>query len=79
MVVDVDGHLTAIDSVCPHAGGPLADGQLEGCLLTCPWHGWAFDVGTGICDVDEEMSVRTFPVREEGGGIFIESPAQTSA
>ena len=44
---NVDGVISAIDGLCPHQGGPLADGPIEGTLVTCPWHGWQFDVRTG--------------------------------
>ena len=44
---NVDGTLFALDGVCPHQGGPLGKGALEGCLVTCPWHGWQFDVTDG--------------------------------
>lgn len=75
VVVDVGGQLSAIDSVCPHAGGPLADGQLEGSLLTCPWHGWTFDVCTGSCGVSDDIQLQTFEIRVEGGEIFVELPS----
>ena len=41
---NVDGTFYALDGVCPHQGGPLGQGTLEGCIVTCPWHGWQFDV-----------------------------------
>ena len=44
---NVEGTFHALDGVCPHAGGPLGQGQLDGCIVTCPWHGWQFDVTTG--------------------------------
>lgn len=37
----------ALDGVCPHQGGPLGKGKLSGTIVTCPWHGWQFDVRTG--------------------------------
>jgi nitrite reductase (NADH) small subunit len=46
-VANVDGTLHAIDGLCPHQGGPLGTGVLCGTVLTCPWHGWQFDVATG--------------------------------
>jgi nitrite reductase (NADH) small subunit len=46
-VANVDGELHAIDGLCPHQGGPLGTGRLCGTVLTCPWHGWQFDVTTG--------------------------------
>ena len=38
----------AIDGRCPHRGGPMAEGKLDGCLLRCPWHGFKYDVRTGV-------------------------------
>ena len=46
-VANVDGTLHALDGLCPHQGGPLGTGVLCGAVLTCPWHGWQFDVVTG--------------------------------
>jgi nitrite reductase/ring-hydroxylating ferredoxin subunit len=43
----VGAEFFALDGVCPHQGGPLGKGQLCGHTLTCPWHGWQFDVRTG--------------------------------
>ncbi|MCA9083158.1 MAG: Rieske (2Fe-2S) protein [Planctomycetaceae bacterium] len=36
-----------LDGICPHSGGPLGKGTLNGCIVTCPWHGWQFDVTSG--------------------------------
>ncbi len=44
---NVDGELHALDGVCPHQGGPLGKGNLQGHVVTCPWHGWQFDVRNG--------------------------------
>lgn len=46
-VANVEGVLHALDGLCPHQGGPLGTGRLCGTVLTCPWHGWQFDVTTG--------------------------------
>jgi nitrite reductase/ring-hydroxylating ferredoxin subunit len=47
LVANVGGQYRAIGSVCTHEGGPLADGDLHDSIVTCPWHGSEFDVGTG--------------------------------
>ncbi len=47
---NVGGEVFAINAVCPHQGGPLANGRLDGHVLACPWHGWTFDVRTGRPD-----------------------------
>lgn len=46
-VFHVDGKFYAIDDLCTHDGGPLADGQLEGFVIACPRHGARFDIRTG--------------------------------
>jgi 3-phenylpropionate/trans-cinnamate dioxygenase ferredoxin component len=46
-VFQVDGVFYAIDDVCTHDGGPLAEGELQGCEIRCPRHGARFDVRTG--------------------------------
>ncbi len=47
-VVSIDGRLVAYDTRCPHLGGPLEAGQLVGCEVACPWHGYRFDVRSGM-------------------------------
>ena len=62
----------AIYNVCPHAGGPLAEGGLHGEKVMCPWHGWEFDVTTGKCAFNDAIEQPTFKVREEGDDIYVE-------
>ena len=69
----VDGAFHALDNVCPHAGGPLGDGVLDGCQLTCPWHGWTFDVRSGACLVDETLHAGTVPVRVHEGFVYVQA------
>lgn len=45
-----EGEIFALENSCPHMGGPLAQGEIENCFVTCPWHGWQFDIKTGICE-----------------------------
>ncbi len=47
LLVNVGGELSAIGADCPHAGGPLDEGELEGEVVECPWHGSQFSVKTG--------------------------------
>ncbi len=61
----------ATDNTCPHHGGPLGAGSLEGQIVTCPWHGWMFDVITGVCPAIPNITVKSFPVRVEGGEIYL--------
>ncbi len=45
----IDGQIYALDNRCPHMDGPLGEGEIEGGMVTCPWHGWQFEEDTGIC------------------------------
>lgn len=73
-VVNVAGKLHCLDGLCPHAGGPLGQGTLNGNVLVCPWHGWEFDCSTGANDLDEDLRLATFPVVVQGDEILIEVP-----
>lgn len=70
-IFNIDGEFYALENVCPHQGGPLADGWLEGPNVTCPWHGWCFDVRTGKMTLGDFARVRRFAVRREGDDLFV--------
>jgi nitrite reductase/ring-hydroxylating ferredoxin subunit len=73
-VCNVAGALHAIDGICPHAGGPLGHGALDGPILTCPFHGWEFDCRTGTMAGDDLKLLATYPVKVDDGEIFVELP-----
>jgi len=62
----------AVGSLCLHRGGPLAEGELQGHVVTCPWHGWQYDVRTGSFTVIPTLKVKTYNVKLEGGSILVE-------
>lgn len=62
-VANVGGAFHAIANSCPHADGPLGEGTLDGALVTCPNHGWQFDVTDGSCKTNPYAKVQTFPVQ----------------
>ena len=68
---NVDGRYYAIDATCLHRGGPLADGNLRRSVVTCPWHGWQFDVTTGTLVQDPSMSVARHEARVVGDEIQV--------
>ncbi len=70
----VDGVVTAIDGICPHQGGPLAEGLVEGTTVTCPWHGWPFDVRTGATPVSAKVRQAVYEVRVEGRDVLVAVP-----
>jgi nitrite reductase (NADH) small subunit len=72
-ICNFEGELHCLQGACPHAGGPLGQGTLNGTLLTCPWHGWEFDCRSGVNDFDEDVQLETFPVVVQDQNIFIET------
>jgi ferredoxin-NADP reductase/nitrite reductase/ring-hydroxylating ferredoxin subunit len=75
-VFNVGGRYHAIDETCPHQGGPLSEGTLDGQVVTCPWHGARFDVTTGVVLSGPARSgVATYPVRLAGPDLLVEVPA----
>lgn len=72
---NVDGEFHALDGVCPHQGGPLGKGKLVGCIVTCPWHGWQFDVQTGQHQTSASLLHPRFPVRVEGESVLVDVDA----
>jgi NAD(P)H-dependent nitrite reductase small subunit len=64
----------ATDNTCPHRGGPLAEGDLAGNEITCPWHLWSFDVASGVCPGNPEVAVATHEVRIDGDSVLVRLP-----
>ena len=68
---NVEGSIYCLDNTCLHRGGPLGEGTLEGDVVTCPWHGWQYNVRTGENLFDPAVKVATYPVRVEGDDIEV--------
>jgi len=73
-ICNVEGRIHALAGTCPHSGGPLGQGVVNGGNLTCPWHAWEFDCRTGAHDYNPDLRIATFPVRIVGDDIFIDIP-----
>jgi len=69
-----DGGFYAVQQACVHLQGPLGEGHLEGCLITCPWHGWQYDVRTGQNDFDLAIQLQTYDVQVDDGEIRVRVP-----
>lgn len=69
---NVEGKFYAIDNTCLHRGGPLGEGNLKGRSVSCPWHGWEYDVTTGASSVNPSVKVATYPVRVEGDDVEVQ-------
>ena len=76
---NLDGVIYALDNTCPHAGGPLGEGTIEGDLVACPWHGWKFHIPTGTCRKNPTPSwnVQRYDVRVVDGIIQVALPSKT--
>jgi len=71
---NVDGVYYAVDNTCPHRGGPLGEGDLDGRTVRCPWHAWSWDVGTGANVNNPAVKVACYPVTVAEGAILVELP-----
>jgi nitrite reductase/ring-hydroxylating ferredoxin subunit len=73
-VCNIDGEFRALSGVCPHHGGPLGQGALEGSLVTCPWHAWQFESSNGACTFNNDLRIPVYPVRVEDNHILVDLP-----
>ncbi len=72
-VFNVGGRYYAIDDTCPHRGGPLSEGTLQGEVVTCPWHGSKFNVATGaVLTPPARDGVSGYSVRDSAGELSVE-------
>jgi nitrite reductase/ring-hydroxylating ferredoxin subunit len=67
----VGSEVHAVEGTCPHAGGPLAEGFLDGTTLTCPMHVGSFDIVTGSCHVNPEDRIGILRVQVVGGVVYV--------
>ncbi|EHB58420.1 Rieske (2Fe-2S) iron-sulfur domain protein [Mycolicibacterium rhodesiae JS60] len=71
-----NGSLRALGAVCPHRGGPLADGLIDDEVVVCPLHGYAFDMSSGVEVSGTGMSAPVFPVSAIDGKVCLQSQNQ---
>lgn len=71
-----EGRWYALRNSCLHRGGPVATGNLEGNVLTCPWHGFRYDVTDGHLLIDPNAALEMYPVRVDGGDLYLTIPDQ---
>src|SRR5205823_11827297 len=68
-LANIGGKYYAINNTCLHRGGPLGQGVLNGTIVTCPWHGWEYDVATGKVKQNPAVGVDCYPVEVRGEDI----------
>lgn len=71
-IFNIDGRYFALDNACPHRGGPLGEGDLDGTTVSCPWHGWRWDVTMGVNVNNPGVKVACFAVTVEDDGVFVD-------
>ncbi len=72
---NIDGTYYAIGNTCAHRGGPLCEGDVEGSVVTCPWHGATYDITTGgVLTPPADQRVTSYKVQVDGDDIKIEAP-----
>ncbi len=71
VIFNVDGTFFALDNTCAHRGGPLGEGELEGEVVTCPWHSWEYNVRTGMSLTTPSASVKTYEVKTDGNDVKV--------
>ncbi len=71
-VANVNGVYAAVDNVCSHRGGPLGQGVIMDGKLICPWHGWQYDVVTGVPAQNASLPVSVFRLNIEGDDVLVE-------
>jgi nitrite reductase (NADH) small subunit len=71
-VANVGGRFHAINNTCLHRGGPLGQGSLQGNVVTCPWHGWSFDVTSGKTTHNQAAGVPCYPVELRGEDVYVD-------
>ncbi|MCH7719586.1 MAG: Rieske 2Fe-2S domain-containing protein [Planctomycetes bacterium] len=66
---------SVLDNACPHSGGNLAGGSVDGAVVRCPWHDWPFDLDTGQCIHSEKASAVRYPSEVRDGYVWADLPA----
>ena len=69
---NVDGTLYCTANTCAHRGGPLGEGELDQATITCPWHGFQYEVATGKCLTNPALSVACYRVQVRGQEVLVE-------
>lgn len=68
---NVGGTFHALSNTCLHRGGPVGEGELDGSVVTCPWHGWQYDVRTGRNVLNPVACLKTYSVKVDGERVLV--------
>lgn len=70
-VWNLNGNFYAFQNVCPHRGGPVGEGEIEGNTITCPWHGWRFDITSGINPFNPAAKLSCYAVKVDNNEVHV--------
>lgn len=79
IISQIDGEYYAMNDRCTHAASPLSTGRVRRDHIMCPLHGARFDLKSGKCVGGAHRDIRTFPVKIEGGAIWVKTPDKSPA
>ncbi|MCB9892967.1 MAG: Rieske (2Fe-2S) protein [Planctomycetes bacterium] len=71
---NAEGGFFAVDDNCPHMDAPLNDAICNRGVITCMWHGWQFELKTGVSLMSDRIAVNRYPVTVEGDSIYVDLP-----
>ena len=72
-IANVGDKFYAVNNTCLHRGGPLGQGLLQGVAVTCPWHGWQYDMTSGKLVTNQAIGVKTYKIEARGSDLWIET------
>ena len=67
-----DNEVHALDGICAHQGGPISQGYLDNKCVTCPWHGWQYDISNGKNLLTGKRMLDCFPVEIRGDEVWLD-------
>lgn len=70
-VANLDGAIRVLDGICPHEGGPLAEGTIDQGCIVCPWHSYAFNLHNGEAEGEPTLKAEVFEAKIEGGELVV--------
>ena len=68
---NVGGEFYALDNTCLHRGGPIGEGSIDGTTVTCPWHGWQYDITTGQATMNPDAKLARYETKIEGDDVLV--------
>ena len=75
VLINIGGQFYCIEDVCTHDGGPVGEGDIDGCAIECPRHGARFDLRDGsVLSMPAVVPIPTYQVKVDGNQVYIESP-----